>query len=160
MFHPTSRSVTVRPEDVEVTAVSADAARRQVDCALPTDSDRVYVVVEGLRQDSWSRMRSDVPGQGKDVVGVDCVFNLAGGPATALLTGAAPPAVFADEVTTRVTSLAVAGVVAADVATLANAGMVTVCVADLADAGMAFPANLAGVVAADVTALADAGWSP
>ena len=48
VFHPTSRSVTVRPEDVEVTAMSADAARRQVDCALPTDSDRVSLVMEGL----------------------------------------------------------------------------------------------------------------
>ena len=67
------------------------------------------------------------------------------------------PAVFADEVATRVTSLAVAGVVAVDVATLADAGMVTVGVADLADAGMAFPADLARVVAADVTTLADAG---
>ena len=87
MFHPTSRSVTVPPEDVEVTAMSADAARRQVDCALPTDSNRVSVIVEGLRYDSWSRMGSDVPGQGWVVVGVDGVFNLAGRPATALLTG-------------------------------------------------------------------------
>ena len=66
VFHPTSRSVTVQPEDVEVTAMSADAARRQVDCALPTDSNRVSVVVEGLRQDSkycWSRMGSHVPGK-------------------------------------------------------------------------------------------------
>ena len=78
MFHPTSRSVTVRHEDVEVTAMSANAARCQLDCALPTDSDRVSAVVEGLRQDSWSRMGSDVPGQSGDVVGVDCVFNLTG----------------------------------------------------------------------------------
>ena len=77
MFHPTSLSVTVRPEDVEVIAMSADAARRQVDCALPTDSNRVSVVVEGLRQDSWSRVGSDVPRQGWDVVAVDGLFNLA-----------------------------------------------------------------------------------
>ena len=34
------------------------------------------MVVEGLRQDSWSRAGSDVPGHGGDVVSVDCVFNL------------------------------------------------------------------------------------
>ena len=43
VFHPTSCS---GPEDVAVTAMSADAAGRQVDCALPTDSNRVSVVVE------------------------------------------------------------------------------------------------------------------
>ena len=47
VFHPTFRSVAVRSEDVEVTAMLVDAARGQVDCALPTDSDRVSVVVEG-----------------------------------------------------------------------------------------------------------------
>ena len=78
------------------------------------------------------------------MVGVDCVFNLAGGPATALLTGADGCADFADEVAMRVTSLAVAGVVAADIATLADAGMVTVGVANLVDAGMAFPGDLDG----------------
>ena len=61
VFHPTSRSVAARSEDVEVTVMSVDAARGQVDCALPTGSDRVSV--EGLRQDSWSRVQldSDVP---------------------------------------------------------------------------------------------------
>ena len=39
-----------------------------------------------------------VPGRGGDVVGVDCVFNLAGGPATALLTGADRCADFASGV--------------------------------------------------------------
>ena len=52
VFHPTSRSVAVRSEDVEVTAMSVNTARGQVDCVLPTDSDRVSVLVEGLRQDS------------------------------------------------------------------------------------------------------------
>ena len=88
VFHPTSRSVAVQSDDVEVPAMSLDAARCQVDCALPTGSDRVSVVVEELRQDSWSRAGSDVPWRGRDVVGVDCVFNLVGGPATVLLTGA------------------------------------------------------------------------
>ena len=45
VFHPTSHSVAVQSEDVEVTAMSADAAWGQVDCALPTDSDKVSVVV-------------------------------------------------------------------------------------------------------------------
>ena len=39
VIHPTSRSVAVRSEDVEVTAMSVDAALGQADCALPTDSD-------------------------------------------------------------------------------------------------------------------------
>ena len=89
------------------------------------------MVVDGLQQDNWSRAGSDVPGQGWDVVGVDGVFNLAGGQATELRTGSdggadfaggggvavvnASPAVFADEVTVTVTSLTVAGVVAANV---------------------------------------------
>ena len=75
VFHPTSCSAAVRSEDVEVTARLVDAARGQVVCALPTDSDRVSVVVEGLRQDSWSCAGSDVSGRGGDVVDVDCVFN-------------------------------------------------------------------------------------
>ena len=149
--------------------MSADAARRQVDFALPTDSNMVSVVVERFRQDSWYRVGSGVSGQSGDV---DSGSDLAGGTATVLLTGSdagadfaggggvaamnTPPAVFADGVTVAVTSLAIAGVVAADVAVLADADMVTVGVADLADAGMAFPADLDSVVAADVATLADA----
>ena len=37
-----SRSVAVRSEDVEVTAMLVDAARGQVDCALPTDSECLW----------------------------------------------------------------------------------------------------------------------
>ena len=84
VLHPTSRSVAVQSDDVEVFAMSVDAARCQVDCALPTGSDRVSAVVEELQQDSWSRAGSDVPWRGGDVVGVDYVFNLVGGPDTAL----------------------------------------------------------------------------
>ena len=47
-------SGTIRPEDVAVTAMSADAARRQVDCALPTHSNMVY---------GWFHVGSGVPGQ-------------------------------------------------------------------------------------------------
>ena len=46
VFHPTSRSGTIQTEDVAVTAMSADAARCQVDCDLPTDSNMVSVVGE------------------------------------------------------------------------------------------------------------------
>ena len=116
MLNFTSRSGTIRPEDVGVTAMSADAGRRQVDCALPTDSNMVSVVVERFRQDSWSRVGSGVPGQSGDVDGGS---DLAEGPATVLLTGSdegadfagrvavmnTPPAVFADGVPIAVTSL-------------------------------------------------------
>ena len=59
MFHSMSHSVAVRSEDVEVTAMPVDAARGQLDCALPTDSDRVSVVVEELRHDSWYCVGND-----------------------------------------------------------------------------------------------------
>ena len=39
VFHPMSRSVAVRFDDVEVTPMSVDAVRSQVDCGLPTGSD-------------------------------------------------------------------------------------------------------------------------
>ena len=62
VFLPTSRLGTIRPEDVAVTAMSADATRHHVDCALPTDSNMVLVVVEQFRQNNWSYMGSGVPG--------------------------------------------------------------------------------------------------
>ena len=83
VLHPMSHSGTMQPEDVVVTSMSADAARRQVDCALPTDPNMVSVVVEQFRQGSWSCVGSGVPGQSGYVDGGS---NLAGGPATVFLT--------------------------------------------------------------------------
>ena len=56
-----SQLVLVRPEAVEVSAVSVDVTRRRRDRILSTFSNSVLVVTEELQLDGWTCSGSDLP---------------------------------------------------------------------------------------------------
>ena len=68
-----------------MSAVTVDATRRQVDCALSTVSDSMLVVAEELQRCRWTHVESAMFRRRGGAVGMDGALSLVRGPASAFL---------------------------------------------------------------------------